>query len=184
VIVEDNGPIPRVLRPTLISGSERFPSSLAVAPDGKFTASWPAGDQRVEFSPDSDYALQSARYGQADLLAGPLKINPTGAGELTITLRVTQPLFPVSGRVEGIAQLRAANPRTTYRVTLIPERSGAGLNRNPAESQIAADGTFEFPKVLPGKYTVRLNPDVTGVSQAVTVTYLPVRDITLPVPKR
>jgi hypothetical protein len=85
--------------------------------------------------------------------------------------------------VEGLANLQDVSSRGGRRVTLLPDRTSVGINRNVLESPITADGSFEFPKVLAGKYTVRLSPDVPGVSAAVTLTNSPVRELKLTIPK-
>jgi hypothetical protein len=53
---------------------------------------------------------------------------------------------------------------------LTPDRASPGaLSRNPLEAVIAADGSFEFPRVLPGKYMLRGNTDAPGASVNVNV---------------
>jgi hypothetical protein len=176
VTVEDNGPIPRQLRLSIANGSERIPVSITVPLSGRFTTSWPEGERRLDFSNVVDplgleavnalpegYALKSARQGNADILTEPLKLVAGGTVNVEITLHVTLPMFAVSGRLE-------APSRSATRMILTPDRASPGaLSRNPLEAVIAADGSFEFPRVLPGKYMLRGNTDAPGASVNVNV---------------
>jgi len=101
-------------------------------------------------------------------MRSPLKISSTDSTELLINLAVSgpPPTVSVSGRVTGIT------PGQIQRIAL-REASGGELSA-ALESSIGSDGSFTFPKVLPGAYIVYLrlrsvtqvmvdNKDVTGL---------------------
>jgi hypothetical protein len=142
--------------------------------DGSFQAQVPTGEYRVgapgRLPPG--YTLQSMAYGGVDLLRNPLKIASNDSAELVINLAVNgpSPAVSVSGRVTGIA------PGEVLRIAL--RESSGGQISAALETNIGPDGSFTFPKVLPGNYLVyfRLraqtrvtvaDKDVTGVLVAV-----------------
>jgi hypothetical protein len=127
-------------------------TSLTIRPqiDGTFRLQLPPGEYRVgtpgRLPPG--YSLQSIAYGGVDLLRNPLKIASNDSSELLISLALTgpSPAVSVSGRVMGIA------PGDVHRISL-REPTGGDLSA-ALETSVAADGSFTFPKVLPGNYIV------------------------------
>jgi len=114
------------------------------------------------------YTVQSIVYGGVDLLRNPIKVSSDNSAELLITLAVSgpPPAVSVSGHVTGIS------PGQFLRISL-REPSGGYIGA-ALETTIASDGSFTFPKVLPGAYIVYLrlrsvtqvmvgNKDVTGL---------------------
>ena len=147
-------------------------ASITIRPqiDGTFRLQLPTGEYRVgtpgRLPPG--YSVRSISYGGVDLLVNPLKISPNDSSELVIALALTgpSPAVSVSGRVTGLA------PGDVHRISL-REPTGGDLSA-ALETSVAADGSFTFPKVLPGNYIVyqRLliqtrvtvgNADVTGL---------------------
>jgi hypothetical protein len=159
--------------PSLLAGAN---SLLTIRPqiDGSFR--WqllPPGEYRVgapgRLPPG--YTLQSIVYDGVDLLRNPLKISANDSAELVINLAVSgpSPAVSVSGRVTGIA------PGDVHRISL-REPTGGELSA-ALETSVGADGSFTFPKVLPGNYIVYLrlrdvmqvtvgNTNVTGITVA------------------
>jgi len=142
--------------------------------DGTFRLQLPLGEYRVgapgRLPPG--YTLQSIMYGGVDLLRNPLKISSGDSAELLINLAHNgpEPAVSVSGHVTGMA------PGQFQRIAL-REPTGGELSA-ALETSIGADGTFTFPKVLPGNYIVYLrlraqtrvtvgDKDVTGLTVAV-----------------
>jgi hypothetical protein len=141
--------------------------------DGSFRVQLRPGEYRVgapgRLPPG--YTLQSIVYGGVDLLRDPLKISSDDSAELLIGLAIDgpSPAVSVSGRVTGIV------PGQFLRIAL---REPTGGNLSAAlETSLGADGTFTFPKVLPGTYIVYLglrtqtqvtvgNKEVTGLTVA------------------
>jgi hypothetical protein len=127
-------------------------TSLTIRPqiDGTFRLQLPPGEYRVgapERLPPG-YSLQSIAYGGVDLLRNPLKIASNNSSELLINLTLTgpSPAVSVSGHVTGIA------PGDVHRISL-REATGGDLSA-ALETSVGADGSFTFPKVLPGNYIV------------------------------
>jgi hypothetical protein len=149
--------------------------SIIIRPqiDGSFRVQMPVGEYRVG-TPDRlprGYTLQSILYGGVDLLSNPVKISASDSAELRINLKTEgpSPAVRVSGRVTGIT------PGQVSRISL-REPSGGQISA-ALETSVGPDGTFTFPKVLPGNYLVYLrlraqtqvtvgNSDVTGVMVA------------------
>jgi hypothetical protein len=144
--------------------------TLTIRPqiDGSFRIQVRAGEYRpgapVGLPPG--YMLQSITYGGVDLRNNPLKVATGDKTELLIGLALNgpSPAVSVSGRVTGIT------PGQFQRIALREETPEAAA----LETSVNADGTFTFPKVLPGRYIVYMrlrtvtpltvgNQDVTGL---------------------
>lgn len=181
--VEGGGLIPSsFILPLMVSGGAPTPAlpggpggGLTIRPqiDGTFRAQLRPGEYRVGAAAGlpPGYTLQSIMYGRVDLLQSPLKISPGDSDELRINLATIgpSPAVSVSGRVTGIA------PGQFHRISL-REPTGGELSA-ALETTVGADGSFTFPKVLPGKYIVYLrlrtvtqvtvgDKDVTGLTVA------------------
>ena len=170
ISVEGDAPFPSSF--TLPLGAT---TSLKIRPqiDGSFRVQLPQGEYRVGAPSGlpAGYTLKSIVYGGADLLRNPLKVSAGDSAELLIALAVQgpPPAVSVSGRVTGIL------PGQFRRIAL-REPTGGELSA-ALETSIGDDGSFKFPKVLPGKYIVyfRLrtetpvtvgDKDVTGITVA------------------
>jgi hypothetical protein len=177
--VEGGGQVPSSFTLPLVGGAAAtaalpFPAnaSLIIRPqiDGSFRVQLRPGEYRVG-TPNGlppGYALQSIVYGGTDILRSPLRISPDNPAELLITLALNgpSPAVRVSGRVTGIA------PGQFSRIAL--REPTAGELAAALETSVGPDGSFTFPKVLPGRYIVYLmlraqtqitvgNSDVTGL---------------------
>ena len=178
--VEGDAPAPSSFTlPLMAAGGAATPAlptsanrTLTIRPqiDGAFRVQLPPGEYRVgapgRLPPG--YTLQSIMYGGVDLLRSPLKISSDDSAELLINLAVSgpSPVVSVSGRVTGI-------PSGQVQRIALREPTGGELSA-ALETSVGADGSFTFPKVLPGNYIVyfRLraetqvtvgNKDVTGL---------------------
>jgi len=144
--------------------------------DGTIRMQLPLGEYRLG-APRGlppGYTLQSIVYGGVDLLRNPLKIGANDSAELLINLAVNgrSPAVSVSGHVTGIA------PADVHRIAL-RQPSGGELSA-ALETSVGADGSFTFPKVLPGAYIVYLR--LRSVTQ-VMVDNKDVTDLIVAVPK-
>jgi hypothetical protein len=150
------------------------PTPLIIRPqiDGTFRVRLSPGEYSVgaPLRLPPGYSIQSMVYGGVDLLRNPLKIGSNDSAELLIALTLTgpSPAVSVSGRVTGLA------PGDVHRISLRESTSSGGEFSPALETSIGADGSFTFPKVLPGNYIVyqRLlvvtpvtvgNTDMTGI---------------------
>jgi hypothetical protein len=179
VSVEGDAPAPSSFTlPLMPPGAGTEPARSAGATiraqiDGTFRVMLPQGEYRVgePRGLPAGYTLKSIVYGGVDLLRSPLKVSSDVSAEFVIELATNgpPPAVSVSGHVTGIA------PGQVRRIAL-REPIGGDL---PAalETPVSADGTFTFPKVLPGNYIVYLrfrtetqitvgNRDVTDVTVA------------------
>lgn len=165
--------------PQAVGGRRTFDSvapttqAFAGSNPSTFVFDLPAGEHRpsVEGLP-AGYTVKSIRSENADLLAMPLKVaDGTPLIRLTITLGVVEgpPWKRIRGRIEN---LNGANPRELERGNL--SRPLAIMLAAPAFSEyffapIASDGSFEFPWVLPGTYSVRLTPNIPAAPASLVV---------------
>jgi len=171
--VEGDAPAPSSFTLPLMPG---LSPTIRPQIDGSFRVQLPPGEYRVGVPSGlpPGYSVKSIGYGGVDLLRNPLKISPGDSAELVIALAIQgpRPGVSVSGRVTGI-------PPGQFRRIALREPTGGDLSA-ALETSIGADGSFTFPKVLPGKYIVyfRLraqtpvtvgDKDVTGV----TIAYPP-----------
>lgn len=128
----------------------------------------PSGDYAVTVTElSSGYHLKSIRAGTTDLTTTPfrvLKESLPPAIEITLGVSDPPPWVRVSGRVTGGLRSSASGA---------PRAVGLSGPRN-IETTVAADGSFEFEKVLPGSYALSLRPsNFTGAGLIV-----PNRDVT------
>ncbi|HEX5000322.1 MAG TPA: hypothetical protein VFY29_19020 [Terriglobia bacterium] len=146
------------------------------------------GEYRVSWAPlPAGYEMKSVLAGSVDALASRLKVAGGGAPlRVTVTLGVSDPppWVKVAGRVLSLS----ASPLPAG-VGIVLEDSST-LKLTP-EARASVDGSFEFPRVLPGSYRPMLtgaqdlqimspvtlvvpNTDLTGIRVAVT----PLKQIT------
>jgi len=125
--------------------------------DGTFRAVLREGEYLLAWSGlPFGYQLKSITTGSLDLLANPLKITggiPVPPIVLALKVDSPPPWVKVSGRVIGLNRGQGAGPRLTLSGVSFP------LQEVP-DTAINADGSFEFPRVLPGTYTARVTPAI------------------------
>ena len=164
VIIEGGAPLPRFRLQFVVGAVTR---TAAVA--GKtFTASLPRGDYRVAIDLPAGYEVRSLTDGTSDLAFWPMSVAPPASGSprigaaprIAITLGVTkpEPWVKVNGRVVGAS--------TTGGITV--KLTGAIL-ADQLTATSGSNGSFEFPKVLPDTYTLRLLPGGSTVTQTIVV---------------
>jgi hypothetical protein len=124
----------------------------------------PEGEYRVEVRefPDTDYEIKSITTGSTNLLKETLKI--AGAGDrnpiiVTIAAKSGLHAVKVSGHVAGRQNL------TT------PEAVSISMASNTTELNVPLDaaGRFEFPQVLPGIYSLGIDPYIATIPQTTVV---------------
>jgi hypothetical protein len=151
VIVDDGSPMPRMELNFVGSGGT---ISAIVSTDGSFSIKIPEGDKRIVINGiPGVYSLKSIALGSSDLIREPLKVSESDVHDIVITLTGPPPgmWFKVKGRVVR----PASNPGP------IPTRvilSGPSMPQ--LDATLAADGSFEFPKVLPGAYRAQALPAI------------------------
>ncbi len=125
----------------------------------------------------SGFFLKSVIAGTADLLTSPFRLPKSATPpEIVVTLGVSTPgpWVKLSGKITG---------------TLPPgfgQFSGLNLNSNTSGSSfrtsVAADGTFQFPALLPGMYSVSFPILDTMLPMSIMVPNRDIAGIEIPVP--
>jgi len=177
ISIDGGAPIPSSFTlPLMLDGGANQLLTIRLQIDGSFRVQLRPGEYRVGAPTrlPPGYSLQSIAYGGVDLLRNPLKISADNSSELLINLATSgpPPTFSVSGRVTGI---------TPGQITRISLRESSGGELSAAlETSIGTDGTFTFPRVLPGTYIVYMRL----LSQTpVIVTNKDVTDLIVAFPK-
>jgi len=177
VTVENGGLRPRfTLSFASFKGGVNNPVT-GMSTNGTFTTQVSEGEYRITWSQiPAGYFVKSITAGTVDLLAGPLVVaSGTTADPISVTLGVANPVpwVKVSGRVIS-PRPGSALPA---RVTLI---GGSALE--PLDVAINPDGSFEFPRVLPGSYTARVTPPLPFPAASVFVTNKDLTGVEIAIP--
>jgi hypothetical protein len=162
VLVDDGGPQPRFqMTFSRIEDSATAPVNATIGTT--FTTTLSPGIYRIAASGlPRGYSIKSIASSTGEILAESMTLTSGDSPSLTITLGAGSPpsWVRVRGHVSG-----NSSATTTNSVALI----GSGL----AETLTAAllpDGSFEFPRVLPGSYTARtFPPSATSASGTLSV---------------
>ncbi|HEX4998278.1 MAG TPA: hypothetical protein VFY29_08635 [Terriglobia bacterium] len=174
VDVEGNGLTPRF---TLAFGG----ASIATNGTARFTVDIREGEHRVRVAGlPQGYSVQALTYGPIDLLTDPLRIAADQPPQdLVVKLGVSNP--PPWVRVRG-RLTRTGQPAT---ISGRNQLALVGINvKDRYEAAIRQDGSFEFPRVLPGKYNARLVPEIAGMNPVgLTVEHEDVDDWKIALPR-
>jgi hypothetical protein len=137
-----------------------------------FNVALPLGQYRVTTNGlPTGYNVKSIMLGNVDALNQPITVTAAAIPVLSIALGVSSPppWVKVSGRVTG---------GTATNVGMIGPAMVDSLN-----GAVGADGTFEFPMVLPGNYTARIVPPIAlAPPTPVTVGSTNVTNVELRIP--
>ena len=116
-----------------------------------------------------------------DLAGAALKVSASDKTELRVT--VTAPDFrPV--KVSGRVIATDAAMRVPIRVLLTT--SGLGT-ATPLQTSALPDGSFEFPEVFPGRYSIRLIGPSTSIAVpevTIVVSTTDLRDVEVVIPRQ
>jgi hypothetical protein len=173
-----NVPLPRVafsLPPLPGIPASSATVGVNAQPDGSFTVTLPVGERQIGLASGSippGYKLASFTYGTTDLLKNPLRAAATDTAELQLTFDaggVT--LVKVSGKVNNLI--------TTHGVRVVLMHPTFGS----IESSVSSDGSFLFPKVMPGNYVARLSLSGLSAGTQVTVADHDVADVVITYPR-
>src|SRR6185295_1705235 len=93
------------------------------------------------------YSVASVRIGSTDAPKG-ITVGKSDISDVVITLDTPQQLAAIKGKISGLAASRYASTRVEIKgpITII----------GTLQTNIRPDGTFEFPDVTPGSYTLSL----------------------------
>ena len=146
VVVEGDGPRPRVLL-RFFTGTVLVVSS-SVAQNGSFNVQVPLGNYRLDVGGlPAGYRLKSVTAGSLDWIKDEIVVQvgkPLPEFVIALDVDSPPPWVKVKGRITG-------GIRSGLIVTLIGSNAGEILRAN-----VGGDNTFEFPRVIPGPYTARV----------------------------
>jgi hypothetical protein len=184
--LRDAAPVPAsssALTRTLAAPDAPWPFRVLVVPksDGTFTVGLREGRYEVTAAPLADsYRVESLTYGNTNLLQEPLAVTHGGAALLRLTLSPPSSGVKVSGRVRGL-DLTGPERGSAF-VTMQAYSLYAEL-----KAAIRLDGSFEFPRVFPGRYFVEVHmPDaiIDRSFKNIEVTSTGVQDLEMTVAYR
>jgi hypothetical protein len=151
VMVDDDSPLPRLDLSFVGSGGA---VNAIVSRDGSFSIQVPEGDKRIVVSGiPGFYAIKSIALGSSDLTRELLKVGGSEIHDIAIVLAGPPPgmWFKVKGRVVR----PASNPDPIPTLVTL-----SGPSMPQLDATLAADGSFQFPKVLPGTYRAQVLPSI------------------------
>jgi hypothetical protein len=123
-----------------------LPTAPAAVANGTFSAQLPAGEYRITAQGvPTGYYFKAITAGSTNLLTSPLKIEGTEPVRIAVTLGKSAGVR-VRGRVQDFA-----TPTPSRRITLVDP-----IQLSSVEAPVAADGAFDFERVMPGNYLARL----------------------------
>jgi hypothetical protein len=103
------------------------------------------------------FFIKSIKAGSTDLLSEPLKLSrtsPPPAIAVTLGVSTPAPWVKLTGRVTGLP-----NPRPAVTKLML----NGPVTESP-EAILDANGSFEFSKLLPGNYSININPNPVSLS--------------------
>ena len=119
-----------------------------IHPDGTFSVQLHAATHEpVMAGLPIGYSIASVRIGTKDVTKG-IAVGKTDISDVVITLDTPEELAAIQGKISGLAPSRYATTRVEIKgpVTII----------GSMQTNIRDDGTFEFPAVTPGSYSLSL----------------------------
>jgi len=117
-----------------------------INPDGTFTAQLHADFHHIEMEGlQVGYSIASVKLGSQDVTQG-IRVENKDISGLLVTLDTPDQLASVHGKITGLPQSRFASTKVQL----------TGLIVGALEASVKADGTFDFPAVTPGSYTLKL----------------------------
>jgi hypothetical protein len=142
-IVVQNGPLPRA---HLAFYTDHSYVGGRINPDGTFSAQLHASRHWVELAGmPGGYSIVSVRAGSEDASRG-LVVGNSDLSGVVITVSAPRQLPRVRGRISGLPEARLSSARVQLTGPIV----GA------LETAVRPDGSFEYPAVTPGMYTLRL----------------------------
>jgi hypothetical protein len=154
-VVDGGGLFPRLTMSLVpFDGGDQPPSSITLWGTGYLRHLVTEGNYRVTWTGlPAGYHVKSVTSGSTDVLTNPLKVAATDVLSVLVTLGVSSPppWVKVRGRVTGGTS--KVPSLASLRVVLTGNTTARPL---PA-ANVNADGSFEFPMVLPGNYVASLH---------------------------
>jgi formylglycine-generating enzyme required for sulfatase activity len=158
VAVEGNGPLPR-LQLEFTNASDPTRKTL-IQTGPVFTTDLPVGRYRVAVKNlPTGISVASISAGSADLSKETFNVGVSQVLPIALALRTAgpSPWVRLSGKVTGAI----AGTKT---IVISGPASAEALT-----TTVAPNGAFDFPRVLPGEYKVRILPPAISISNALVV---------------
>jgi hypothetical protein len=170
-IVVNKGPIPVF---SLFFETEQTKVGSTINADGTFVAQLHAATHELKvYGLPIGYSVSSVRMGSQDLPQG-ITVTNKDISDVVVTLTSPQRLAVVRGKISGLAPSRFAAARVEM----------TGFIIGSLQANVRPDGTFEFPSVTPGLYTLKLASVPEFSSMLVAVDSADAFDVSVVVPSR
>lgn len=170
-IVANKGPIPIS---NLFFETEKTVVGATINADGTFVAQLHSDTHEVKMNGlPIGYSVASVRIGTQDVSGG-ITVAKKDISDVVITLNAPQRLAVVKGRITGLATSRFPSTRVVM----------TGFIVGSLQANVRPDGTFEFPAVIPGTYTLKLAGVTEFSSMLVVADSADTFDISVNVPAR
>lgn len=147
-----------------------------IHPDGTFTVQLHAATHEpVMAGLPIGYSIASVRIGSRDVTKG-ITVGKSDISDVVITLDTPQQLAAIRGNISGLAASRYATTRVEIKgpITII----------GSLQTTIREDGTFEFPAVTPGSYTLSLTSVPEFTPMILNLDSTDTANVSLVVPSR
>ena len=170
-IVVNKGPIPMS---SLFFETEQTKVGSTINADGTFVAQLHATTHELKvYGLPIGYSVASVRLGSQDASQG-ITVTNKDISDIVVSLTAPQRLAVVRGKITGLAPARFAAARVEM----------TGFIIGSLQANIRPDGTFEFPSVTPGLYTLKLASVPEFSSMLVSVDSADAFDVSVIVPAR
>lgn len=151
IVIQPGGPIPVGLLGfyTLTADQSAIQSYLpaTINPDGTFTVKLHSARHQIEIAGmPVGYSVASIRAGSTNLAQG-VTVRNADIADVVVTINGPPTLPRVRGRVTGLAAERLSSVTVTLNGPVI----------GTLRAKVQPDGSFEFAKVVPGLYLLRLD---------------------------
>jgi hypothetical protein len=171
IVAENGGPVPRAI---LAFYTPQSYVGAPINPDGTFSVRLHAARHRVDLAGmPVGYSIVSVRAGSADAAQGFEVANADVSG-IVVTVGGPNPAPQVRGKVVGLAASRLSSTKVEL----------AGPIVGTVETQVQPDGSFEFPRMVSGLYTLRLLQVPEFAPMRLAVVTRGVTETTVTVPSR
>src|SRR5262245_39703459 len=160
-LVVEKGPLPSAI---LGFRTDESYVNATINPDGTFTTRLHAGQHLTDLGGmPVGYDLRSVRIGSADGVKG-IVVRDADVSNVVITVKAPAQLPRLHGRVDGAP----ANARVQMTGPIVGSQSAT----------IGADGTFDFPALVPGLYYARV-PEAPALGTTLVVVTQGANDVVI-----
>jgi hypothetical protein len=169
IVSQNGGPVPRAI---LAFFTPQSYVGAPINPDGTFNLRLHAARHRADLAGmPVGYSIASVRLGSADASQG-FDVRNADVSGIVITVAGPNPAPRVRGKISGLPVARLASTKVELTGPIV----GA------LEAQVQPDGTFEFPTVVSGLYTLRLPqvPEFAPMNLAVVTRGVTEANVTVP----